>query len=648
MNTYEENLRESLSQTLGSLEDSAATLEHGQSLAQQALYHAKGSVLVAQDRLSLEQTRYTQRKRMQQAVQQSGWQAQTLLDTLSQVKQDSDSANGNVLTSANNLQASADALLQLASNIGAALNVASAAVYDSELYRQVVELNHHVNQIANQSRYLALQGMEVAGQCAESIAGALAEQGSDLQGRLIDLQTQTADELTQSAKASQDAEQQAGVAAAAEWTARAVLQQTTERSATMQRALRLAVRYANEDLSVEVLSAKEIRLVFAAHDQVSAQPAASGGDYLAIVPQSRAEQFNLDQAEQLFGQRDARVPTFVAVQPGSSTLPLQQDVYGSPIRPGIAYCAFLYWQRAEAEKRQRGAYSDQLSVASAPFVPRTALPPVWYAGRDDNPQRLLLAWTAAGQDAADGTQGDVAALIAASAQLEPSLQWLQSEGAQLDPATATLLDAVLPPFADNLQQACDALQNHDPIAADAANAVAQGLWQQLQTASATLSEDQEQQTRINTMRTLLGELALQLAQACASRANPGAPDTPQTELRCMLLDADLDPAQAAGNSQGILPTFFNLELAQQVAPANYLAAQRLDEPPAGIRPPVGLSGQPCHWYAITIDEDACDNFGNPLLPDHVYLPLVLATAPRTGDTAWGDSLSALATRWPTA
>jgi hypothetical protein len=166
-------------------------------------------------------------------------------------------------------------------------------------------------------------------------------------------------------------------------------------------------------------------------------------------------------------------------------------------------------------------------------------------------------------------------------------------------------------------------------------------WQDLATYDTT------QSTEITALRNLLEELSVQLDQACATPTATKRPrnSSGRVELRCILLDQNIDPSIAECAASRKFPDFFNLAIAEQVAPANYIVAKRLPKAPEGATPPVSLSGKKCYWYTVDIDDEATDSFGNPLLPSHSYTPFILAVANLADSNEWGNTLTAIDHAW---
>ncbi|SNS81296.1 MULTISPECIES: hypothetical protein [unclassified Azospirillum] len=642
MNSYDDNLRESLSQSLAALADQQAALLHGQSLAETDLYHAKGAVLATRDRLEADQRHRDERRSVHQAAQRAYDQSTALRGTLALAKDGSDGAITNTATTAKNLQASADAVMQLAATIGAAMNVASAALYDTELYHQIARVNANLNRVANQARFLALKGTEVSSKCAESIVGALADQGAGVQARLGDLLAQTQADLDGKVAAVNNDETALRASLAEEFTAHNLLREAQARQETMSAMLIGARRTANLDLQVEVASAKQIKLRFspfqapvAAGDHAAA-PAPHPRNFLAIVPQNLAVQFSTDRAAQLFSKWDGHSGSFTGVQPGESSVTLALDVYGNPVSSDSAYVAFLYIEPSIDYKRYLGNFADYLSIASAPFTPLTALPAPHYAGQGATADQLLLAVADEGQiGSAPSTV--LPALEAGAGKLDPLASWLQANGASLDPELALGLDAVVPPFVQLVKADLAAVKEGRPGTGVAAG---RDLLKRL----ASWPEPEVPLTELTALRQLLPELLTLLEQAAAPVRRP-AGAVQRLELRCILLDHAIDASLSDPEHKGKLPAYFTLETAQRVAPANYSLAKPLEKAPDGVKVPAGLGQKPVLWYAVDLSPEDKDCFGNPLLPGHRYAPLILATLRSTEPSGWQDRLTILDHVW---
>lgn len=115
--------------------------------------------------------------------------------------------------------------------------------------------------------------------------------------------------------------------------------------------------------------------------------------------------------------------------------------------------------------------------------------------------------------------------------------------------------------------------------------------------------------------------------------------SPALEFHCILVEDD--SAQALGlltsRENKELPIYFNLNIAQQVAPSNYTIAQQVSSTktakagknktaPAveesALEESSALESRDRH-YTVSITKTTTDNFGNPLKPNTSYKPFIL-------------------------
>ena len=152
---------------------------------------------------------------------------------------------------------------------------------------------------------------------------------------------------------------------------------------------------------------------------------------------------------------------------------------------------------------------------------------------------------------------------------------------------------------------------------------------------------------VHSIAALLAELAELVGHAChLQQVASGMQEAEdRLELRCILLDSSNDSQLMRSAESGDAPVYFNRAIAEQVAPANYSLAQKLDAAPEGIAKPDALKDQECDWYAVAIENDASDNFGNRLLPGHRYTPFVLGLVCGPASGNWKNTLSRLDTAW---
>lgn len=92
------------------------------------------------------------------------------------------------------------------------------------------------------------------------------------------------------------------------------------------------------------------------------------------------------------------------------------------------------------------------------------------------------------------------------------------------------------------------------------------------------------------------------------------------EFRCILVESgsqpDLNLMLSPDNQNP--PIYFNLDIALQIAPANYVKAATSAAPVADPNPLQRI-------YVVIFDQTATDNFGNMVQSDKTYRPYILTT-----------------------
>ncbi|HET6992934.1 MAG TPA: hypothetical protein VFJ43_16500, partial [Bacteroidia bacterium] len=94
--------------------------------------------------------------------------------------------------------------------------------------------------------------------------------------------------------------------------------------------------------------------------------------------------------------------------------------------------------------------------------------------------------------------------------------------------------------------------------------------------------------------------------------------TAQTNLAAAITAKNTAIAAIKVNNASNFSFYFNLKLAEQVSPGNYLVAK-----PSGVTTPVAGSKNPNVGYIATFDPTVTDNFGNMLIPG-IYTVVVLS------------------------
>jgi hypothetical protein len=576
MNTYDENLQQTVTNTLAALSLSAANLDSAKTIAEITLYEAQGAEVTAREKLKSTRINEAIWQGIKDQARYNDCQVVNLLASAAEANTDVSSGITNAATAASNVQIASNAISMLAADIGAALNIATASLYDTDVYDRIVNANSFINEVANESKRVAKNAMNASAFTSEITTTEVLAQTQATKSKLDNIFKSAQSTLggfanlaiaenSQITQASQTERQAEGGLEDADREVRAVLE-----------SYRNANNQLNQGLKVTVVNSREINVSFS--ELPNPLPTFKSGDaakvvippadpkyFLALLPAQNQSTFSLDQAQQIFSQSPnnfykveptsaARLANFpnggttpsgiravsdgntatltadgkqtqsVEVQAetvGTNTISLVKDVNGNDVNAGWSYVAYLYIELSKAYQQFVSNFSDLLSAPSQPFVPATTVP---------SPYELNTKY------ATDEASGEVLA-IATMSFVHPDTE----NTADTVPGTGAS------PKAD-------------------AN-----------------------------------------SEASADVPPPGSANT--FEYRCILLETTLDPNPdflLCVDENNNPPLYFNLNLAENVSPANYTVA----------------SG----GTAFRFVPGVTDNFGNVVQQGVEYRPYVLAIA----------------------
>jgi hypothetical protein len=388
MNTYNENLQQTVINTLAALSARQSQLASAQTAAQYSLYYAQGAEITARDKLTATNKTvvFCQSVNDQSLINDN--QATNLFATVTAANTSVSASNTNMATAASNVQIASNAIAMLASDIGAALNIATASLFNTDSYKKILDANNFVNDVANDSKNVSMLAMDASGRSSEIIATALLAQTNTVTTKTDNLLAATQTELNKFSELSISEYKVVSQTAKAEQLAEGALLDADKEASAIVRAYANANDRLNLGLSVSVNSGTQISVAFSALPSplptFLAQPAsgiaipgANPNYYLTLVPADKMVMFSTDQAEQLFASRLPEDKTQfypLTPNPKGSSVVLVNDAFNSPIQAGSSYVAFLYIALSMEYKRFIGNFSDLLSAPGQTFIPATTLP----------------------------------------------------------------------------------------------------------------------------------------------------------------------------------------------------------------------------------------------------------------------------------
>lgn len=387
MNTYNENLQQTVVNTLSAMSLQQSSLDSVQTIAEFNLYQAQDADITARDKLAKTQFDISIWQGITEQSLLNENQVFNLLASATEANTDVTSSITNTATAASNVQIASNAISVLASDIGAALNIATASLYDTDVYKRIVNANSFINEVANESKRIAKDAMNTSSYTSEITTTEVLAQTQSLKSQIDNIFKSSQTELDNFFNQAIAENTQISQASQAERQAEGALKDANREVTAINSAYVSANSQLNYGLNVTVVSGAEIEVYFeslpspfptfnSTNASAIAIPDATPNYYLALLPAQNQATFSLDQAQQLFAQRAPGDDTsFIPVEPQLNyPVTLVNDVNGNPIAVGSSYVAYLYIELSQAYKQFVSNFSDLLSAPSQSFVPATTLP----------------------------------------------------------------------------------------------------------------------------------------------------------------------------------------------------------------------------------------------------------------------------------
>lgn len=670
MNTYNENLQKTVINTLAALSAQQAQLGSKLTSAQYSLYYAQGAEITARDKLADTNliVEFCQRVNDQSLINDN--QADNLSATVTAANTCVGAGRTNMATAASNVQIASNAIAMLASDIGAALNIATASLFNTDSYKKIQDANNFINEVANDSKSVSMLAMDTSGKTSEIISAALLAQTTAVNTKIDNLLAATQAELNKFSELSISENKVVSQTTKAEQLAEGALLDADKDASAIVRAYANANDNLNLGLSVSVVSGTQISVAFNALPMplptFYAQPAsgiaipdAKPSYYLTLVAADKMAMFSTDQAEQLFASRVAETQFYpLTPNPTGSSVVLVNDAFGNKVQAGTSYVAFLYISLSMEYKRFIGNFMDMLSAPSQTFVPATMLPLAKKCTDKlsaDDLAKLDASATgslcfaaesvvSAAAGTAVGAAIDLIGVIAQNAGVDALGAYNEAVGAAPEQAAGTALAdaaaltsakaallAIAPSDASWYPDACEVVIDtlgaaYSATVADAQGAVETAMKQAAVQAevSATAAGSAADRTASADFPSGVDGAKITAAARAASKAAAAAAGAAQLvatmEFRCILVESgsqpDLNLMLSPDNQKP--PIYFNLDIALQIAPANYVKAATSAAPVADPNPLQRV-------YVVIFDQTATDNFGNMVQRDKTYRPYILTT-----------------------
>jgi hypothetical protein len=262
MNTYSETLQSTVIATLTQLSQQQAKLDSAQIAAHYSLYYAQDTEITNRDQLADCRTATVFSLQVNDQSLISENQAVNVLASATGAQADATASNTNMATAAANVQIASNAIATLAEEMGRALNAATSALFNTESYRKIQDANNFINEVANDSKYISRLAMDASGDASEIIAAAVQAQATDFKGKVDKLLAATQAKADSVVALTATALQSVAKAAQAERQAEGGVLDTNSEADAIAQAYANANLQLNQGLQVQVVSAQSITVSF--------------------------------------------------------------------------------------------------------------------------------------------------------------------------------------------------------------------------------------------------------------------------------------------------------------------------------------------------------------------------------------------------
>lgn len=318
MNTYNDNLLVAVTGTLSTIAAEQSKRESEHTVAEYNLYYAVGAQLLAQDKLEQVEGEYDKTMLINDQGVANSNQANDLMNYAETTDQNVTAVVTNTATVAQNVQAAANAILKLASNIGSANNIVRASDHDTDLQKMTEKANNVINETAYQAELTSQLAMEASTIASQIISKQVLLDVTATKALFDEMGKRTQADLTTLTQ-SRIADTDKLIAAnSTQQAAEGSLKKTQQQYKAAQQAYEIANFDLNFDLKVDRIERDRINLSFDALLPPFGDKQSNNGTeyYMTVVKASIKDSFSFDIAEGFFNEhKDKR---FLRLTPGKN------------------------------------------------------------------------------------------------------------------------------------------------------------------------------------------------------------------------------------------------------------------------------------------------------------------------------------------
>ncbi|RKR04866.1 hypothetical protein C8C83_4199 [Flavobacterium sp. 90] len=176
MNSYNENLHSSVLSSLESQEMTKKQLSTQLNASMFTLYYAEGAEIVAEEKLEATTSMYKEKQLINTVVVKNKNMADNLLLSANQQKTYTTQSVTNMAVCASNIQIASNSIVRLASDIGSIYSIINAADYGTQIYQQAFEAYNLINKTAYNAEETSQHAMEASASIAEVATSTVADE----------------------------------------------------------------------------------------------------------------------------------------------------------------------------------------------------------------------------------------------------------------------------------------------------------------------------------------------------------------------------------------------------------------------------------------------------------------------------------------
>jgi DNA-binding protein H-NS len=641
MNSYNDNLHYGVVASLKTQELEQKNMKSRLEASMFTLYYAEGARITAGEKLDTANNKYTfQQSILEEAVNNCNISGNLLTSATQQKKYTAQSAT-NIAVSAANIQAAANAVVRLASDIGSVYSIVNAADFDSDIYDLSKQAYELMNETAYDAESVSQRAMEASMLTAEVTSSTVADEAKATNGLVTSLLNVATSDFNAISAVVATCNAALASASVSEKKSEGVLEIINAEYF----AAKTAYALNNQELNLNLTVPEGLRTIDTYsvlfdyykspfnYDQTKGRVNSTNSTpkgypvksyYIMLVKDSRKRRFSISNAEGLLNNSDQYVevpnaPTVLGQTAVQQKIYLSQlqDSDGDEMSLGQKYVVFVLAVFTEGFKKGINNFNDYLSAPSAVFTLTNQL-------ATPQPDKITVIEEKAKQkleftleenkdfevtyrcillpDNLDLIKG----LLSEKGlrTIEKEVEKLEQIAAKYDPQIAAFEAKII-----SLESEAYAIEEQLQVAKDKAAATASTVTPPTTDATGTTSVPDAKDKTTSEVVKIQGQL--KIVQGEITKAKSSLKTNVEAQKQAM---------KAINPAKELKPGFFfNLKLAEQVDAANYTIAKvTITKATDPNKQTVSVAGQ------MVIHENTTDNFGNPLIDKKSYIPVILS------------------------